>query len=144
MMIPGYEEGVKALNGGDYRRAVELLERAAAGAGFVSDIVNHAYTLALFRANEKDRLADIAFRVGSQLVDVDPASAIDYFQRAVQAGLDPVRLRQIGEIHERWAGAPPAGKIQGEVNRLGHVVTSLISGFSQTTSIRMLARSLKT
>ncbi len=56
-----YEEGFNALNSGEYRRAVELLERAAAEAGLTSDILNHAYTLALFRANQQIRLAKVPF-----------------------------------------------------------------------------------
>src|SRR5262245_15150388 len=100
----GYEEGFEALNNGDYRKAVELLEKAAADTSFTSDMINHAYTLALFRANERERLADVAFRVGAGFIETDPASGMDYFQRALQSDLDPERSRTIGEVFESWAG----------------------------------------
>src|SRR6185436_18792917 len=95
-----YEEGFEALNTGDYKRAVELLGHAAESTGFTSDLVNHAYTLALHRANERERLAEVAFRVAAHFIDSDPASGMDYFQRAIQAGLDSGRARTIGEIYE--------------------------------------------
>jgi len=106
-------------------------------------MVNHAYTLALYRTGERVRLADVAFDIASGFLDIDPASAMDYFQRAIQAGLDSVRLRRIGEIYEEWAGDRAAGKIRGNVVRVGHVVRSLPSAQPLTVYIRMLARSLK-
>src|SRR5689334_4552753 len=142
-MLHGCEEGIAALNRGEYRRAVELLERAAAENDFASDLINHAYTLALFRANEKSRLADIAFRIALNAVAEDPASALDYFQRAVQAGLDAAQLRRLGEIHESWAGEWERVKLSGDVTRVGHVVSSLVPDHPQTSYVRIVVESLK-
>jgi glycosyltransferase involved in cell wall biosynthesis len=137
-------EGFEALNNGDYRRAVELLERAAADAGFASDMVNHAYTLALYRAGDHAKLADVAFRIGRSLAVSDPASALDYFQRAFHAGLDEQRAREIGEIFEEWAGEHRAARLNGSVTRVGHVLTTAVPGQATTRYLAMLVRSLST
>ena len=84
-----YEPAFQALKNGDFRTAVPLLEKAALETAYSSDIINHAYTLALYHAGEKSRLADVAFDVANALLEHDPASAMDYFQRALIAGLDP-------------------------------------------------------
>ncbi len=139
----GYEEGFEAFNNGDYRRAAQLLERAATQSGYASDLINHTFTLALYRAREHQRLADVAFRVGSGLVDVDPGSAMDYFQRAVQAGLDPGRVRRIGEVFEEWSGDRVPGKLRGKVTRVAHVVRSMSAGQPISLYMRMLEESLK-
>jgi glycosyltransferase involved in cell wall biosynthesis len=139
----GYEEGFEALNTGDYRRAVELLGQAAESTGFTSDMVNHAYTLALHRANERERLADVAFRVGAHFMDSDPASAMDYFQRALQAGLDSGRARTIGEIYEEIGGKQTAPPLQSRILRVGHVVPTQAQGHPLSIYIRMLSERLK-
>lgn len=139
----GYEEAFAALSSGDYRRAAPLLEKAAAETGYRSDMINHACTLALHRANEFSRVADTAFRVGMATVADDPASAMDYFQRAVQAGLDPTRVRQIGEIFEEWAGERRPGRLRGKISRVGHVIGSMAPESQPTRNIRNLTVSLK-
>ena len=90
-----YEDAFEALKNGDFPAAVPLLERAARETGYTSDIINHAYTIALYRTGDKPRLADVSFRVASLLLEHDPGSAMDYFQRALFAGLDSQRVRQI-------------------------------------------------
>src|SRR5437016_11762007 len=82
-----YEEAFEALKNGDFPAAVPLLEKAARETGYTSDIINHAYTIALYRTGDKPRLAEAAFRVASLLLEHDPASEMDYFQRALFAGL---------------------------------------------------------
>ena len=139
-----YEEGFEALSHGDYRRAIDLLGAAAAETALASDLINHAYTLALYRAGEHARLADVAFSVGRSLVSTDPASAMDYFQRAIQAGLDPDRTRLVGEIHEEWAGERRAEKLQVDVTRVGHVVSAMTSDDPVTRYLRILVESLNT
>src|SRR5439155_21718317 len=115
-----YEEAFEAMKNGDFHAAVPLLEKAARDTGYTSDIINHAYTLALHHAGEKPRLAEVSFRVGNSLLQHDPASALDYFQRAMFAGLDAKRVRRIGEVFEEWAAAPtePA---QGPSTRVAHL-----------------------
>ena len=100
-----YEEAFSALKAGEYERAAKLFEPAAREMGYGSDIINNAYTLALHLAADQSRLADVAFRVGKMLLPDDPASALDYFQRALFAGLDGKRSRQIGEVFEEWSEA---------------------------------------
>jgi glycosyltransferase involved in cell wall biosynthesis len=139
----GFEEGFEALTNGDYRRAVDLLERAAADSAFTSDRINHAYTLALYRANERARLADVAFQVGSSLAESDPASAMDYFQRALQAGLNGERTRTIAEIHEKWMAERERVPIPEAVHAVGHVINSLVPEQTQAVYIRLLIESLR-
>jgi len=95
-----YEDAFEALKNGDFPTAVPLLEKAARETNYTSDIVNHAYTLALHHTGDKPCLADVAFRVANSLLEHDPASAMDYFQRALVAGLEAQRIRRIGEIFE--------------------------------------------
>ena len=117
-----YEEAFEALKNGDFRTAVPLLEKAARETGYNSDIINHAYTLALHHAGEKPRLADVAFRVANSLLEHDPASAMDYFQRAMLAGLDAQRVRRVGEIFECWAAPANKSPLRKPVDRVAHVV----------------------
>ena len=140
-----YEQAFEALKNGDFCTAVTLLQKAALETGYTSDIINHALTLALYRAGEKSRLADIAFRVANLLVEHDPSSAMDYFQRALIAGLDAERVRHIGRIFESWAvSAPPVDPVPvGATDRVAHVVGCLMPGASSTEYIKMLVSGLK-
>ncbi len=127
-----YEAAFRAFEARDYARAVGLLEPAVQASGYASDILNHTYTLALYHSGETARLADSAFQIGQRLLAHDPASALDYFQRALYAGLDRNRSRQIGEIFEGWAVAPATvGRGEafgGRGPRIAHVVGSLRPG----------------
>ena len=80
-----FEEAFQALTECDYQRAVDLLEPAVRETDYASDIVNHSLTLALYHAGDKRRLADVAFKIGWRLLADDPASAMDYFQRALSS-----------------------------------------------------------
>ncbi len=148
----GYEEAFEALKNRDFHAAVPLLEKAARETGYSSDIINHAYTVALYHADQKPRLADISFRVATLLMEHDPGSAMDYFQRAMFAGLDSKRVRQIGEIFERWGakGLDPSSPkgTRGltplpPVSRVAHVVGCLLPGHAPTQYLKMLVSSLK-
>jgi hypothetical protein len=138
-----YEEAFEALKNGDFATAVPLLERAARETDYTSDIINHSYTLALYHAGDKPRLADVAFRVANSLLEHDPASAMDYFQRALFAGLDAERTRHIGRIFEAWAVHPNGRPLGGTVDRVAHIVGCLVSGQAQTDYLKMLVPSLK-
>jgi hypothetical protein len=138
------EEGFEALKNGDFPAAVRLLEIAARETGYTSDIINNAYTVALYRTGDKPRLADIAFRVGSLHLEHDPASAMDYFQRALFAGIDPPRVRQIAQIFESWRVPVPAHSPFGHnVKRVAHVVGCLVSGHEPSQYVRTLTSSLE-
>src|SRR5262249_51547200 len=132
-----YEEGFAALNRGDYHTAVDLLGRAASETAFASDMINHAYTLALHRAGQQQELSDVAFHIANSLVATDPASALDYFQRALQAGLDSSRARLIAEIHEDWAAERGRGTIPTDVRKVAHLLTNLVPHDPTTDYIRM-------
>ena len=139
-----YENAFEALKNGDFPTAAPLLERAARETGYTSDIINHACTVALYRIGDNLRLADVAFRVATTLVEHDPASAMDYFQRALFAGLDPQRIRQIGEIFESWrALSPEPAQSADGINHVAHVVGCLQPADAPTEYIKMLAWSLK-
>jgi hypothetical protein len=138
-----YEDAFEAFKNGDFPAAVPLLEKVASETAYTSDIVNHAYTLALYHTGDKARLAEVAFRVADALLEHDPASAMDYFQRALFAGLDAQRVRRIGQIFETWA-APRSGRVRGDgVDRVAHVVGCLLSGHAPTQYVKMLVASLK-
>ena len=138
-----YEQAFEALKNGDFSTAVVLLEKAARETNYTSDIINHAYTLALHHAGDKTRLADVAFRVADLLLEHDPASAMDYFQRALFAGLEPQRVRRIGQVFESWA-VPAGDRPMGTpVERVAHVVGCLLPGSAGTQYMKMLVSSLK-
>ena len=137
-----YQDAFEALNNSDFKAAVPLLEKAARETGYASDLINHAYTIALYRAGEKSRLADVSFQVANLLLQSDPASAMDYFQRAIIAGLDPQRVRRIGEIFEEWAAPRPRVQMHGPIQRVAHIVGSLSPGHPLTHYVKMLVGSL--
>jgi hypothetical protein len=62
-----YEQAFDALKDGDFITAVPLLEPAAGETGYTSDVINHAYTLALHHADNKARLAEVSFPIGNSL-----------------------------------------------------------------------------
>jgi len=141
-----YEEAFGALSAGDYPRAVSLLEAAARQNDFSSDMINHAYTLALHHAGDKSRLAEVAFRVGNSLVSHDPASAMDYFQRALYAGLNAERVRHIGRFFESWAASnsPPSRPVTSSpFQRVAHVIGCLQPGDPRTYYLKLLVASLR-
>ncbi len=142
MNIQQYEEAFEALKNGEVKAAVPLLEQAARETGYASDVINHAYTLALYRADEKPRLADVSFHIGKSLVQSDPASAMDYFQRGILAGLDPQRVRQIGEIFESWAASRSSVRVSEPVERVAHVIGCLSPEHGPARHLKMLAASL--
>lgn len=141
-----YEDGFAALKDGDFPAAASLLEKAARETGYTSDIINHAYTLALYRTGDKPRLADVSFRVGNLLLPHDPGSAMDYFQRAMFADLDPKRVRSIGEHFEQWASPTRVEShpiLRAPVKRVAHVIGCLLPGHAPTQYLRMLIPSLR-
>ena len=141
-----YEEAFSALKAGEYERAAKLFEPAAREMGYGSDIINNAYTLALHLAGDQSRLADVAFRVGKMFLPDDPASALDYFQRALFAGLDGNRSKQIGEVFEEWSEAvraeDPKPEPSGPIRRVAHVVGCLLPGHAPSIYLQSLTRSL--
>jgi len=137
-----YEAAFEALKNGAFKAAVPLLEKAARETGYTCDVINHAYTLALYRADEKTRLADVSFQIGNLLLENDPASAMDYFQRSMLAGLDSQRVRHIGEIFERWAAPRPSVRVTEPVERVAHVVGCLLPEHGPAQYVRVLAPSM--
>src|SRR5207245_9834932 len=109
---------------------------------YAAYVINHAYTLALYRADEKPRLADVSFHIGKSLVQSDPASAMDYFQRGILAGLDPQRVRQIGEIFESWAASRSSVRVSEPVARVAHVIGARSPEHGAVRHVKMLAASL--
>lgn len=138
-----YEEAFEALKSGDFQTACRLLEKAAEETGYASELINHSYTLALYQSGGKAKLADVSFRIGSAMVEQDPGSAMDYFQRALFAGLEAGRVRRIGEIFEDWL-APSLNKtLESPVTHVAHVVGSLLPGHAPTHYVQMLVSSLR-
>src|SRR5882672_1844011 len=128
-----YQEALDSLKDGDFQKAAQLLEKAAIETGYTSEVVNHAYTLALYRIGDKSRLAEISFRIGTLLLETNPASAMDYFQRALYGGLEPDRIRKIGEVFEQWSSGQNSAadgreKSTAPVTRVAHVVGCLLPG----------------
>jgi hypothetical protein len=141
-----YEDAFDALRNNDFSTAATLLEKASLKNGYTSDLINHAYTLALYRLGEKAKLAEVAFEIGSSLYGRDRATAMDYFQRAICAGLDAKRVRYVGELFEQSA-APrhesPRPLVTGPVTRVAHVVGSLSPDHAPTPYLKMLVSSLR-
>jgi glycosyltransferase involved in cell wall biosynthesis len=139
-----YSEGLEALQQGAFGAAVPLLEQAATAADFASDTINDAYTLALYHAGERQRLADVAFLVGSRAAAKSPGLAMDFFQRALIAGLDSERIRGIGAFHEEWAGKPRRSQQSDKaVVRVAHVAGGLFVDKEPTRRIRLLCEGLR-
>jgi hypothetical protein len=138
-----YQEAFEALKNGDFKAAASLLEAAASQTGYTSDVINHAYTLALHHIRDKPRLADVAFHIGNTVVRTDPASAMDYFQRSLLAGLEGERVRRIAEIFEQWAAPRLQHPVARPVNRVAHVVPCLLPGQAPTQYVKLLVSGLK-
>jgi|GEM_PF-2389226 len=138
----GYQAAVEALQNGDLAAAVPMLESAVRETQYASEAVNHAYTLALYRTGDKRRLADVAFRIANSLLSVKPAAAMDYFQRALFAGLDSSRVRRIGEVYEAWA-APRTGFVPSRVRRVAHVIGCLLPNHAPTHYVKLLSGGLQ-
>ena len=138
-----YEEAFEALKNGDFHTAVPLLHRAAKETGFASDIINNAYTLALHSAGDKPGLAEVSFQIAISLVQTDPASAMDYFQRALAAGLAGDYVRKIGEYCTEWAAPRREVYLDLLIRRVAHIVSSLTQGQAMTDYLRMLVASLR-
>jgi len=143
-----YEKAFEALKEGDFKAASALLEKAAEETGYDSDLINHAYTLALYRSGEKARLAQVAFRIGDSLVDTDPGSAMDYFQRAFVAGpdaLDGAQMRRLAQIFDLWTvpkdSSVPAVALP--IRKVAHVVGSLAISHPRAAYLCLLVRSLQ-
>ena len=139
-----HEEAFQALKDGDFRIAIPLFELVVREKGYSSDAINQAYTEALYRAGEKTRLADAAFEIGDSLVETDPASAMDYFQRALLGGLDAACARHVGEIFERWAS--PARKLpsrRSRVTKVAHVIGCLSNDHAPARQLGILVKSLR-
>jgi Glycosyl transferases group 1 len=140
-----YEAAFDALKNGDFQAAAPLLAKAALETHFESEVINNAYTLALYRVGDKARLGEVAFSIGDSLWPNDPASAMDYFQRALIGDLDQKRTRRIGELYEEFA-APLRNQSRspiGTVNRVAHVVESLRAENPRTHYIKILVSSLR-
>jgi predicted O-linked N-acetylglucosamine transferase (SPINDLY family) len=141
-----YQHAFAAFEAGDFTAAAGLLEKAAEESGYTSDIINHAYTLALHHTGDKASLARAAYRVGKMLRDQDPASAMDYFQRATFAGLDATSTRDIGEWFEHRAtpvAAKSAISSNTPVSRVAHVVGCLQPDHPPAQYLRLLVSSLQ-
>lgn len=137
-----FEAAFEAFRNGEFKAAVPLLEQAARETGYRSDAVNHAYTLALYHSGEKERLAEVAFRVGNSLVSEDPGSAMDYFQRALFAGLDGTKVRRIGQIFEQWSAPFTDTPTPQPIRRVAHVLGCVLPGHAPTQYVKLLAASL--
>ncbi len=139
-----YEKAFEALKNGDFSTAVPLLERAAEETGYTSDVINHAYTIALYRRGDKSRLAEVSYRIATSLLEEDRASAMDYFQRALFAGLDPQRIREVAELFESWVVSPPTDPSLGKAgDRVAHIIGSVLTGHASAQYLKMLVTGLE-
>ena len=138
-----HDEGLQALHDGDLKTAIPLLARAVEETAYAVEHLNHAYTLALYRAGEKTRLAYAALEMGDAALETKPALALDYFQRAFLGGLDAACLRYVGEIFERWAlPRLPATPLKN-VKKIAHVVGSVRSDHPPARQVAALVDSLR-
>ena len=137
-----YERGFEALANGDYALAASLLADAAQATGYASDLINHSYTLALYKSGDLHRLASDALRIGETFVADDPGSAMDYFQRALLGNLDAEGVERIETALKGWA-APVHASRPGSVRRAAHIVGGLDAHSPATRHAVQAARSLQ-
>ena len=139
------QKALEALRSGDFDRAGTLLKRIVEERQYASPVLNEAYTLALYKADRRSELADACFRIGNRSRDIDPAAAMDYFQRAIFSGITEEEVREIGEWHERRAARTIQGKSGSEIptDRVAHVVGCLMSGHAPSLYVQLLSKALK-
>jgi glycosyltransferase involved in cell wall biosynthesis len=123
-----FEAAFDALKNGDLATAVPVLD---------------AHTRALHHSGENPRLADISFQIGTWILQHDESLAMDYFQRAICAGLDPERVRCIGEVFEDWAQPSPEKPLHLDITHVAHIIGSLTPIDARTTYLRTLISGLK-
>jgi hypothetical protein len=138
-----HEEALQALKDGDLRKAIPLLANAVQDTAYSSEDLNHAYTLALYRAGEKSRLAYAALEIGDAHLETSPALALDYFQRAFLGSLDAACLRYIGEVFEGWAPPKAPTRDRKAIKKVAHVVGSLQEDHAPARHVSMLVESLR-
>ena len=138
------KDALDALRQGDYETASHLLADVVRDNGYSSDVLNHAYTIALDSADKKDDLAEAAFEIGKHYQDAKPSLALDYFQRSIFSGLDPDRVRGVCEYQARLTAGlrknPPAA-IRTE--HVAHVIGCFLPGHAPSLYIQLMSKALK-
>jgi hypothetical protein len=137
------EEALVALRARDFYKAAALLGTLVRENHFSSDVLNHAYTIALHRAGKGPELAAAAFEIGTRLKASSPAQAADYFQRAILMGLDEPRVQQICE----WQGAIAEDGVRKKPNdirtdRVAHVIGCFLSGHAPSLYVQLTSQAL--
>jgi len=137
------EEALQAMRTGDFEKAAGLLGPIVEENRFSSDILNHAYTLALHQSNSGD-LPIAAFRIARSLSSTKPGIAADYFQRAMLTGIDQKQIQEVSEWQGTLAteGIHKPGR-EVRTDRVAHVMGCFLPGHAPSLYVQLLARSLK-
>ena len=138
------EEALDALRAGNFEKAAGLLGTLVEENRFSSDVLNHAYTVALHQTNSP-ALRDASFMIGRSLSARNPGLAADYFQRAILTGIDLEKSSR----DLRLARVPGSSRsAQGRVadihtDRVAHVIGCFLPGHAPSLYIQLLAKSLR-
>ena len=138
------KDALDALRQGDYETASDLLADVVRDNGYSSDVLNHAYTIALHSADRRDDLAEAAFEIGKHYQDAKPGLALDYFQRSIFFGLDPDRVRGVCEYQAHLSAGPgknPPAAIRTE--HVAHVIGCFLPGHAPSLYIQLMSKALK-
>ena len=138
-----HEEALQAPRTGDFEKAARLLGPVVEQNQFRSDVLNHAYTLALHKTNSP-ALPDVAFKIARSLSPRHSGLAADYFQRAILTGVHQGRVQEISDWQASLA-RPGVRKDSGDIrtDRVAHVIGCFLPGHAPSLYIQLLAKSLR-
>ncbi len=137
------QEALEALRAGNFEKAAGLLGSLVEKNRFGSDVLNHAYTVALHQINSP-ALRDVSFKIGDTLSARNPGLAADYFQRSILTGVDLEKVQEISDWHGSMA-RPGVHKARGDIrtDRVAHVIGCFLPGHAPSLYIQLLAKSLR-
>jgi len=138
-----HQEALEALRDEDFARAAGLLGPLVEQNRFSSDVLNQAYTLALYKTNDP-ALPKVAFKIAMRLRSRNPGLAADYFQRAILTGIEQDQIQEISD----WQGSHAERDVRKDrdeirTDRIAHVIGCFLPGHAPSLYIQLLARSLK-
>ncbi len=137
------EDALLALRQGNFETAAHLLETVVRDNRYSSDVLNHAYTIALHSSGQTGELADAAFRIGQLYESTNPGLALDYYQRAIYSGLDPDRVRAVCAFQTRLSCPPDTRPSSGiRIGHIAHVIGCFLPGHAPSLYVQLMAQAM--
>ena len=137
------EDALRTFRQGDHETAAQLLETVVRDNRYSSDVLNNAYTIALYSTGQTEELADAAFRIGQVYEQTNPGLALDDYQRTIYSGLDPTRTHSVCEFQTRLTlplDTRSSGKIR--TNHIAHVIGCFQPGHAPSLYIQLMSKAL--